>query len=75
MRRMRTRAGPALAAAALASLALPLVHAQRERLNPVIELLEQKRPVFTTVELIVVGVLAIGAAFGVYGVATGVIVI
>src|SRR3989442_1361595 len=46
MPRMRTHAVRALVAAALASLTLPLMHAQRQRLNPVIELLEQKKPVF-----------------------------
>ena len=46
MPRMRTYAVPALVAAALASLTLPLVHAQRQRLNPMIELLERKKPVF-----------------------------
>jgi hypothetical protein len=34
---------------------------------------EQKKPVFTTVELVVLGVLALGAAFGVYGPASGAI--
>jgi 4-hydroxy-2-oxoheptanedioate aldolase len=46
MPRTRTHGVPALVAAALLSLALPLAHAQRLRLNPMIELLEQKQPVF-----------------------------
>jgi 4-hydroxy-2-oxoheptanedioate aldolase len=46
MRRMRAYVVPALAAAALVSLTLPLVQAQRQRLNPMIDLLEQKKPVF-----------------------------
>src|SRR6202022_1713143 len=44
--RMRSHGAPVLAALVLASLTLPLVHAQRQRLNPMIELLEQKKPMF-----------------------------
>jgi 4-hydroxy-2-oxoheptanedioate aldolase len=46
MRRMRSHGFRALAVAALASLTVPLTHAQRPRLNPMIELLEQKTPMF-----------------------------
>jgi 4-hydroxy-2-oxoheptanedioate aldolase len=46
MRRMRSHGLRALAVAALASLTVPLAHAQRQRLNPMIELLEQKTPMF-----------------------------
>jgi 4-hydroxy-2-oxoheptanedioate aldolase len=46
MRRMRSHGLRALAVAALASLTVALTHAQRQRLNPMIELLEQKTPMF-----------------------------
>src|SRR5438132_2479358 len=43
---MRPRAFRILSAVAVAAVPLAVVHAQRSRLNPTIELLEQKKPMF-----------------------------
>ena len=46
MRGMRTRVLPLAAAAAIVLTPLAILHAQRQRLNPLIDLLEQKKPLF-----------------------------